>query len=163
MKKFARFTRKVGEIAADAAAIMLLAMFAINCIDIIGSKFFNLPFPGVVELTGYLMSILIPAAAALVFLEGEHILIDVVTEKLPEAVKNMMGRIISLALFFLFSVLVWKMFTYGMDRHRYGEYSDTLHFPFYYIIYCIALAFIPFCLALIQDFLSPSGKEKGSP
>ena len=162
MQRFKRITRKVSETAANAAALMLLAMFAINCIDIIGSKFFSLPFPGVVELTGYLMSVLIPAAAALVFLEGEHIFIPAVTEKLPESVKNIMDRIISLALFFLLVLITWKMFAYGMDRHSYGEYSDTLHFPFYYIIYCVALAFIPFCLALVQEFISPSRKEKDS-
>ena len=156
MKTFQRVVETINNIAADVATIMLLVMFAINCIDIVASKVFNVPFPGVVELTGYLMAVLIPAAAGLVFLEGQHVRIEIVTAKLPQAVREWMDRIISLALCVLFSFLSWKMFTYGMDRQRSGEYSDTLQLPFYYVIYLVALAFIPFCLALIRGFLAPS-------
>ena len=156
MKTFERVVGTISNIAAHVATIMLLVMFAINCMDIVGSKLFSVPVPGVVELTGYLMAVLIPAAAAVVLLEGQHVRIEIVTAKLPLSVREWMDRIISLALGVLFSLLSWKMFTYGMDRHRSGEYSDTLQFPFYYVIYLVALAFIPFCLALIRGFLAPS-------
>ena len=110
-------------------------MFVVNCADIIGTKFFNLPFPGAVELTGYMMSLLVPAAAALVFLQQQHIRIEVVTESMPQGVKDFLDRVIALIIFVLLSAIAWRMFIFGMKKHGYGEYSDELQFPYYYVSY----------------------------
>ena len=159
MKSLDRFVVKVSDVAANVATAMLVAMFAINCLDIVGSEFFNHPFPGVVEVTGYLMSMLIPAAAAQVLLEAQHVRIEIVTSRLPASVKSVIDRLISLGLCCLFALISWKMFAYGMDRQKSGEYSDTLQLPFYYVIYFVALAFVPFCLALLRNFLSAAREE----
>ena len=162
MEHSRRVVRRLAGVWVNVATLMLLAMFAINCIDIVGSKVFNVPFPGVVELTGYLMAMLIPAAAGIVLLEGQHVRIEIVTAKLPPAVTDMMDRAIALGLFLLISLLAWRMLAYGLDRHRTGEYSDTLHFPFYYVIYLSAVAMIPLCLVLLDRFLWGAASQDGS-
>jgi TRAP-type C4-dicarboxylate transport system permease small subunit len=153
MQKFERIIQKSSNISADIACVLLLAIFVMNCFDIAGSKLFNWPFPGGVELTGYFQSLLIPAAAALVFLARMHIRIEIVTEKLPKRVLEVMDGIIALILFLLMGIFVWQIILFGISKQTGGEYSQTLHFPFYIIIYLMGLAFVPICLAALRDFV----------
>jgi TRAP-type C4-dicarboxylate transport system permease small subunit len=151
--KFDNFIHKTSNISADIASVFLLLLFVLNCTDIIGSKFFIFPVPGSVELTGYLQALLIPAASALVLFSHMHIKIEIVTEKLPKRVIEVMDGIVSLALFVLVGILIWQIIVFGMAKQDGGEYSNTLHWPFYIVIYLMALAFVPLCLALLRNFI----------
>lgn len=151
--KFENFIQKTSNISADIASIFLLLLFVLNCMDIVGSKFFTWPVPGSVELTGYLQSLLIPAAAALVLLRHMHIKIEIVTEKLPKRAIEVVDGIVSLVLFFLIGILIWQIIVFGMAKQDGGKYSNTLHLPFYIVIYLMALAFVPLWLALLRDFI----------
>jgi TRAP-type mannitol/chloroaromatic compound transport system permease small subunit len=153
MPKFDRLVQKICSSSADVGTVMLLLLFVLNCSDIVGSKVFNAPVLGVVELTGYLQSLLIPMAAGLVLLYRQHIRIEIVTDKLPERAKTIIDGLVALLLLCLFSVLVWQLFRYAFAIQSAGEYSNTLHLPHYYVIYLTGASLVPFCFALLRDFL----------
>jgi TRAP-type C4-dicarboxylate transport system permease small subunit len=134
-------------------AALLLAIPVITFFDIVGSKFFSLPVPGSVELTGFLQSMLFPFAAALTLVCGQHIKVEVFTDWLPGSVKEVMDGIISLILFCLSIVLIWQTTVFGISIQSAGEYSGTLHIPLQYIIYLMAIGFVPLALGFLEGFL----------
>jgi TRAP-type C4-dicarboxylate transport system permease small subunit len=153
MNQFEVFVRKVSNGFANIGAAMLLLICLITFLDIVGSKFLNLPFPGSVELTGFLQTMLIPFAAALTLLHGQHIRVEVFTDRLPEHVKALIDSIISLILCLFVVVFIWQTVVFGMAIQASGEYSNTLQLPLSPVIYVMAFALVSLCLAFFLGFL----------
>ena len=151
--KYQEFVIKTSNWFGNIATVMLLVIAFITFLDIFGSKFFTLPVPGSVELTGFLQSILIPFAAALTLICGQHIKVDLFTDWLPKNFKTMLDGIISLLLFFLSVVLVWQSIVLGESLQSVGEYSGTLHIPIFYVVYTMAVGFVSLALAFLGGFL----------
>jgi TRAP-type C4-dicarboxylate transport system permease small subunit len=159
--RFELFVKKISNWSANIGAVMLLLICSITVLDIVGSKFFAWPFPGSVELTGFLQTMLIPLAAALTLLHDQHIRVEVFTDRLAEKVKAVMDSIISLALSCFVLVLIWQTVVFAMAIQVSGEYSNTLHLPMSPVIYVMAFALISLCLAFFLGFLKPfRGKAK---
>lgn len=153
LSKFELFVKKISNWFANIGAAMLLLICLITFLDIVGSKFFALPFPGSVELTGFLQTMLIPFAAALTLLFGQHIKVEIFTDFLSEQVKAIIDSIISLVLCLFILVLIWQAIVFGIDIQTSGEYSNTLHLPLSPVIYIMAFALISLCLAFLLGFL----------
>jgi len=153
LDKFEVFVKKISNGFANIGAAMLLLICLITFLDIVGSKFFALPFPGSVELTGFLQTMLIPFAAALTLLHGQHIKVEVFTDRLPEHVKTLIDSIISLLLCLFIVVFIWQTVVFAMAIQASGEYSNTLQLPLSPVIYVMAFALISLCLAFFLGFL----------
>ncbi len=153
LTKYELFVKKISDWCANMGAAMLLLICLITFLDIVGSKFFALPFPGSVELTGFLQTMLIPFAAALTLLFGQHIKVEIFTDFLPEHVIPIIDSIISLVLCLFILVLSWQTVVFGIAIQTSGEYSNTLRLPLSPVIYIMAFSLISLCLAFLLGFL----------
>jgi C4-dicarboxylate transporter, DctQ subunit len=82
MKAFDRLVRALSRLGiALAAAAMLVSLFLIGY-SVVMRYFLNRPTAWVDELVGYLLVASVMLAAADALLSGEHIAVDIVTEKL---------------------------------------------------------------------------------
>jgi TRAP-type C4-dicarboxylate transport system permease small subunit len=153
LSKYELFVKKISDWFANVGAAMLLLICLITFLDIVGSKFFALPFPGSVELTGFLQTMLIPFAGALTLLYGQHIRVEIFTDRLPEQVKVIIDGIISLVLCLFILVLIWQTVVFGIAIQISGEYSNTLRLPMSPVIYIMAFALVSLCLAFLLGFL----------
>jgi TRAP-type C4-dicarboxylate transport system permease small subunit len=153
LSKYEIFVKKISDWFANIGAAMLLLICLITFLDIVGSKFFALPFPGSVELTGFLQTMLIPFAGALTLLYGQHIRVEIFTDRLPEQVKVIIDGIISLVLCLFILVLIWQTVVFGIAIQISGEYSNTLRLPMSPVIYIMAFALVSLCLAFLLGFL----------
>jgi TRAP-type C4-dicarboxylate transport system permease small subunit len=152
--KYELFVKKISRWSGYVAVAMLLIIPLLTTLDIAGSKFFNLPLTGSVEITGLLQVMLLPLAAAITLLCGQHIKVDVFTDKLSSKAKLKFDSIISLLLCLFSAVLIWQVIVYGLDNISSGEVSNTLNLPLYPFIFIMALAFVPLCLAFFDGFLT---------
>jgi TRAP-type C4-dicarboxylate transport system permease small subunit len=152
--KYELWVKKISRWSGYGAVAMLLLIPLITFLDIVGSKFFNFPFPGSVELTGLLQTMLLPLAAALTLICGQHIKVDVFTDRLSTKTKLVLDSIISLLLCMFSVVLIWQIILFGMSNIESGEYSNTLNLPLYPFIFIMALAIVPLCLAFFDGFLN---------
>ena len=160
LNKYEPFVKRMSNWAGNMGVAMLLLIPAITFLDIVGSKFFNWPFPGSVELTGFLQSMLVPLAAALTLIVGHHIKVEIFTYRLSGNAKLVIDSIVSLLLCIFCIILTWQIVVYGISIKDSGEYSNTLNIPFYPVIFIMALAFIPLILAFFLDFLKLFGRSK---
>jgi TRAP-type C4-dicarboxylate transport system permease small subunit len=154
LPKLESFSRVLSEWFSRAGAVILTAMLIISSADIVGSKFFNLPVLGSVELIGFLMAVMVCLPMALTETLGRHIKVEVFTDRLPKAVNKMIDGIISLVLIFFFAMVVWQLFIYGIYIQAGREYSQDLHLPIHVFLYAMSIGLIPACLVFLIEFLN---------
>ena len=82
MKALDRFVRALARLGIALAAIALLASMFLIGYSVVMRYFLNRPTAWVDELVGYLLVASVMLAAADALLSGEHIAVDIVTEKL---------------------------------------------------------------------------------
>ena len=100
MKHIDRLVRALARIGIALAASALLASMFLIGYSVVMRYFLNRPVPWVDELSGYLLVAAVMLAAADALLEGEHIAVDVLTERLSVRGKRrtMLGGLIAVGL-----------------------------------------------------------------
>jgi TRAP-type C4-dicarboxylate transport system permease small subunit len=82
MSAFSRIVRRLAAWGIGLAAATLIASMLLIAYAVVMRYFFNQPPPWVDELVGYLLVAAVMLATADALLQGEHIAVDIVTERL---------------------------------------------------------------------------------
>jgi C4-dicarboxylate transporter, DctQ subunit len=83
MQLLDRLVRRLSRLGIALAAIALIVSLFLIVYSVVMRYFLNQPAAWVDELVGYLLVATVMLAAADALLEGEHIEVDIVTERLP--------------------------------------------------------------------------------
>lgn len=132
----------------------LLGMVVVALIDVIGSKGFQWPLPGSTEITGFLQLVAIAAGLAWSEIDGRHIRVGFLLEKLSErgkAALKLFGYVLGLGLFIIIS---WTVFGYGLRLFSSGTTTLLLGIAHYPFAFWISLCCIPLCCVIIVELLS---------
>ena len=82
MRELVTKTQKLADSAslffANVAALILLILVALTCIDVVGRYFFSNPLTGAVELVRICMAGIIFFSFPLMFLRNDHIIVDLI-------------------------------------------------------------------------------------
>jgi TRAP-type C4-dicarboxylate transport system permease small subunit len=140
---------KVTEWFLSVSILCLVGMMILLTIDIITTKFFNMPIPGVTEIVEDLNIPLVFMAMAYVQLERGHIS-GPIFEKSFSATIN---RYIKIGGYFLgiliTSFIAWRSISLFLEMLAVGEVkSGAIHFPLWPFALSSALSFILFAIAL---------------
>jgi TRAP-type C4-dicarboxylate transport system permease small subunit len=100
MQHIDRFVRALARLGIALAAITLLASMFLIGYSVVMRYFVNQPSAWVDELAGYLLVAAVMLAAADALLEGEHIAVDILTERLSAHGRRwtVLGGLIAVAL-----------------------------------------------------------------
>jgi TRAP-type C4-dicarboxylate transport system permease small subunit len=82
MRVFDRLVRRLAMLGVAMAAVALLASLVLVVYSVVMRYFLDQPAPWVDELVGYLLVACVMLASADALLEGEHLAVDLVTERL---------------------------------------------------------------------------------
>ncbi|MEW6424839.1 MAG: TRAP transporter small permease [Bacillota bacterium] len=132
--------RRVAEGLEWAGIAGLLLMLLFTVVDVVGSKVFNKPLPGAIEWVGYLQIIAIGSTVAIGFYANRHISFEFLVWHLPEPVKNVVNKFVSMICFAFFILLARESFIYGLSLQKAGEISSTAHIPLYPFAFFLAFA-----------------------
>jgi len=75
--KLERAGQWLARLSLGSGAVVLVAMLALTCADVVGRYILNTPINGKTELTRFLMAGLIAFALPVVTLRGDHITVDI--------------------------------------------------------------------------------------
>ena len=78
LKKTERLANSASLFLANIAALVLILLVALTCIDVIGRYFFSAPLVGAVELVRICMAGIIFFSFPLMFLRNDHIIVDLI-------------------------------------------------------------------------------------
>jgi TRAP-type C4-dicarboxylate transport system permease small subunit len=151
--KFEKFNRWVSGWFEWIGILGLLVMMLVTCLDVLGAKLFLWPVPGVMDIAG-LSQAMIAFAAAFTLIIGRHIQVDFLMDKLPRRAQAVIDSIIALLGLALFILIIWRMYALGQYYQTAGEGSGSIRIPLSPFAYAFALACIPVCLVLFQQFLN---------
>lgn len=157
LTKFESGLLKSSQFFSTIGVVLFLIVFLISLLDILGSKFLNLPFPGVIELIGYSQAVMIVFVLAFTLLIHQHVRVEMVFSRLPVILQSLLEIFSALILFLLVALLVWQFARYGLALQRSGQYSITLGLPIHFIVWVIALALIPSALVFLFEFIRAIG------
>ena len=131
------------------AAAVLFALMVMTFFDVILRSTINDPIESATELTRLFMGIMVFAALPVISWRGEHIVVDLFDPLFGEKTARLRDAMINLAcgaMLFWPAQRVWVL----ADRARsYGDVTEYLNIPQFYIAYFIALSTFVTALALL--------------
>jgi len=142
------------------AAMAIVAMMSLTCVDVFLRYFFRMPIPGTYEIISFLGVVAVSFAMAHTLAEKGHVAVSLVVQLFRKRLQGIIESIIAIFGIILFGLIAWQSVLYGMDCQRAGEVSLTLELPFYPIIYGVALSAVVVCLVLLVDLGNALGKVK---
>lgn len=116
------------------SAAMLLSSFALVAYSVAMRYFVGRPVPWVDELVGYLLVAIVMTGAADALRRGEHISLDLVTDRLPQKAKRLSTALALLAVLVVGVVLVYAgldtaSFTKMLGIRSTGYLAMPMHLP----------------------------------
>lgn len=121
------------------AAVVLMALMLITCIDVVGRYVFNNPLPGSVELTQISMALMVFAAMPVVTWRGGHIVVDLLDRYLHNYVVKGLAFISALVISVSFYYLGNRIYQLGERSIRRGEVTEFLSISTGYFVQYIAI------------------------
>jgi TRAP-type C4-dicarboxylate transport system permease small subunit len=155
-----RYNRRLSNWFEWLAFLGLLVMMVVTCVDVVGAKVFRWPLPGSLDIVMLAQTVAIAFGCSMALILGRHIQVEFFVKLLPRR----LGTVINSVVFFLglglFMVIVWRLTALGHLMQTSGDYSATIHIPYYPFAYGIALGCIPVCVVFFLEFLKSLKKRK---
>jgi len=159
MQRIEKFFSKAGKLMDAAAGWGIAAIMALVIVNVLMRVIFNNPIKGVYEYVGYMTAGVIALSITYCALQGAHIAIDFIFEKLSvktrKTVYYITGPIIIVFLLFL----CCQLFIYAFNVMASGEVSPTAKMPFYPFIFLTAAGM--FVLSAAEFVKIAKGGDQG--
>ena len=169
-KKTERLADSASLLFANIAAMILLALVVLTCVDVVGRYFFSAPVVGAVELVRICMAGIIFFSFPLMFLRNDHIIVDLI----PFFRKGWIGWFASIVI-----LLVTIYVSYRIGDRTYGyviraiedqDVTEYLAIPRWPVVGFITLALFSAAVMsalrligiLLQPGTIPDEHEEGS-
>lgn len=148
MDAAARFVTRV-------AAFFLVAMVAINVIDVGLRSGFNAPIFGTYEIVEYMLAVVAFFAIPEAFLRGEHITVELIDQVVSRRTVDVLRATGTLAAFVFVVLLAWYMVQPALDFAEFNEVTIDLQLPLFWkavpILFSIWLSVLAVFVILIRD------------
>ena len=132
---------------------ILAAMMLLTALDVIGRYVFNHPITGSLELTEFMMVILVAFGLAYTGMHKGHIHVDIVITRLPPKAQAVINAITTLLCLGVFALITWRSIMYG-ESLRIGNFvSSSLFIPIFPFAYLVALGSVLLCLVFLINLL----------
>ena len=122
-----------------ASALVLFALMAMTCIDVVGRYFFNSPLDGATELTQLMMGLIVFAILPTVCYREEHVSVDLLDLWMPNSWINVRQAILNLLMAVMMLFVAWRVWISANFMADYGDATEFLAIPYAPITYFIAV------------------------
>jgi len=160
MDSFRKMTYSVSAVLNWVAALSVISMTALTCVDVV-LRLFKHPILGSVDMVAFMGAVAAGFAMAQTTVEKGHVAVEFLVQKLSKRTQGIIDSITSILGIFLFGILTRELIIYGNDMYKAGEVSLTRQIPLYPFIYGLALSSFAVCLVLLINFFSAIAKIKG--
>lgn len=135
------------------ASLILFMMMILTVADVIGRKLFSHSVTGAVELTEFMLVILIFFSLAQTEARDGHVKVDLILSQFGERVQAVVDMTTQFVGFLLCGLISWSTLIYAGKMRVSGEVSQDLWLPKYPFVYVVALGCGILALALLTKFL----------
>ncbi len=140
-------------------ALLLLVLLATGNVAL---RLFQIPFAGTYEVVSFLGALVTAGALAHTQRRRDHIMVDILTDRLPPLAKRLLDAVSDGVAAVLFGIASWQLYAWGEKIRISGELSETLQLRFHPFVYGVAAGFALLTLVLIlQMFRAMLRKAEG--
>lgn len=140
-------------IIKSAAAGVLAVMMFITAADVLLRYIFNRPLSGTMELTEYMMVILVSFGLSYCAFVKGLVSVEVVTSRFSSRIQAILNCITYFFSFAFFSVITWQSIVYIRLILKSNLVSAVLLIPTFPFVAMLALGSLVFTLVLLTSFL----------
>ena len=121
------------------AAVTLLALMLITCVDVFGRYLFNNPLTGSTELTEIAVGIVIFSVFPIVSWRNDHVVVDILDHFFSRRVHMIRTIVINLLISVALVFLAQRIYVLGQRSLSYGEVTEYLAIPLGWMMIFIAV------------------------
>lgn len=141
-------SRVVGSIGVGLLIVLVLLTVA----DVVLRRFFDSPIRGYLELTEFILGIIVFLTLAYCAVQGGHIVVDVLVSRFPQRTQASIGAIVHFCSAGILGLISWQLFLHAMRVRDMGEISAILGIWLYPFVFIAALGTILLAMVfLIQS------------
>ena len=148
-----RWVYPISRLMSWIASAILVIMMLLTVTDVFLRKVFNQSVLGTVEVTEYLLVIVIFFTLAdTEFLDG-HVKVDLVMSRFGKHAQAIVDMVTQFVCFILSTLITWSTLVYSGKMRTSGEVSQDLWIPVYPFVYIVAVGSAILALTLLIKFL----------
>ena len=129
-------------------SFFLFLMMFLTIADVFLRKVFSKSILGTVEITEFMMVILVFFGLAQAEVINANVRVDILTKRFKENTQRVIEVITQFCCFILFVLLTLYAFDYGVGKISSGEVSQDLWIPMYPFVFILALGFAVLTIVL---------------
>jgi TRAP-type C4-dicarboxylate transport system permease small subunit len=148
-----RIVHPLVRITNSVAATILVAMMFLTAMDVLLRYIFNRPISGAMEITEYMMVILVSLGIAYCGFVKGHVSVEVLTSRFSPKGQAILNCITYFLSFVFFSLITWQSIKYIRLMFKSNLVSAVLHIPTFPFIAVLSLGSFAFSLVLLADSL----------
>ena len=135
------------------ASVTLFFMMLLTITDVILRKTVSKSILGTVEVTEFMMVILVFFTLAQTEILDGHVKVDLVISRFSARAQAFVDMVTQFTCFLLFVLFTWSVLVYSAEMKASGEVSQDLWLPIYPFIYVVAVGCALLSLTLLIKFL----------
>ena len=123
---------------ARVAACILAAVAAVTFCDVVGRYVFNSPFTFTVEFTELSMALIVYLGVGLTTQDRGHIVVDVVTLRLPTSVRLLLSLVTNVLSFVFLVIMIWQLWQRAAFLFDKGDTTPIWLIPLWPVAFLMA-------------------------
>jgi len=127
---FQRVVRRITYFTCAVGMFLAVPLMLITTGDVISRSFFNKPIPGTLELSEYMLSIIILLGAAYTQQVKGHVGVDFLTKRFSQKARGAIEVITTLLCMVVISIMVWQGFIEGIHEKTVSDMLRVPQWPF---------------------------------
>jgi len=136
------------------ASVALFLMMLLTIADVFLRKVYSKSILGTVEVTEFMMVILVFFALAHAEVLKRHVKVDLVLSRFSQRVQAFIDTATQFVLFLFFGLITWSALVYAGTMRASGEVSQDLWIPIYPFVYIVAIGCSVLGIGLLINCLS---------
>jgi len=132
---------------------VLILMMLLTAADVCLRYIFNRPILGALELTEFMMAIVVSSALAYAAFRKGHVSVDVLITRFSSRVQAVINSITCFLGFSLFLLIAWRSTLYAENLRACGQVSTILYIPIHPFVYSIIIGSAVICLILLGNLV----------
>jgi len=150
---FEAWVYPISRVMNRAASVALFCMMFLTIADVFLRKVFSWSILGTVEVTEFLLLILVFFALAQTEVLNGHVKVDLVMGRFSERIQAIVDMITQVICFLLFGLFTSSALVYSEKMREAAEVSQDLWIPKYPFVYVVVAGCAILSLALLIKFL----------
>lgn len=155
-----KIIRLIAKYMGYAAAPVLIGLMMLTVANVIGRDFLRSPVEGTMELSSYMLAMIVALGLGWLALQRRHIKVDLMMDRLPKRAQYIIDNALLIVTFILLALMTWDNVVATMAT---TSFTPILHLklsPFRWV-FTVGLGVFCICtLAMIIENFRKRGKDE---